>query len=93
MSSTGTRRTEPMAIGLDEKIDWFRVIVDLCASHGYTHSTIATAIGAPKSTVQGWKQGSTPGYEDGERLIDLWTQVTKNGRDSVHRVNRYSYRA
>lgn len=58
-----------MAIGLDEKIDWFRLIVDLCHHHGYTHSTIAAAVGAPKSTVQGWKQGATPKYEDGERLI------------------------
>ena len=82
-----------MAIGRDEKIDWFRLIVELCCAHGYTHSTIAAAVGAPKSTVQGWKQGSTPKYEDGERLIELWAQVTKNGRESVHRVKRYSHLA
>lgn len=82
-----------MEIGRDEKIDWFRIIVELCHSHSYTHSTIAAAVGAPKSTVQGWKQGSTPKYEDGERLIALWAQVTRNGRESVHRVKRYSHLA
>lgn len=82
-----------MDIGRDEKIDWFRIIVDLCTRYGHTHSTIATAVGAPKSTVQGWKQGATPKYEDGERLIDLWAQVTRNGRETVHRVKRHSHLA
>ncbi len=82
-----------MALAPDEKIDWFRLIVELCGSHGYTHSTIAAAVGAPKSTVQGWKQGATPKYEDGERLIDLWCQVTANGRETVHRVKRHSHLA
>lgn len=82
-----------MEIGLDEKVDWFRVIVELCNAHGYTHSTIAAAVGSPKSTVQGWKQGSTPKFEEGERLIALWCQVTRKGRETVHRVRRNSYRA
>lgn len=34
-----------MEIGLDEKVDWFRLIVELCNAHGYTHSTIAAAVG------------------------------------------------
>ncbi len=82
-----------MALPLDEKIDWFRIIVELCGSYGYTHSTIAAAVGSPKSTVQGWKQGATPKFEEGERLIDLWCQVTANGRETVHRVKRHSYLA
>jgi hypothetical protein len=82
-----------MAIGLDEKIDWFRVIVELCHRHGYTHSTISAAVGSPKSTIQGWKQGAAPKYEEGERLIDLWSQVTQNGRETVHRVKRHSHLA
>lgn len=82
-----------MALAPDEKIDWFRIIVELCGKHGYTHSTIAAAVAAPKSTVQGWKQGATPKFEDGERLIDLWAQVTRNGRETVHRVKRHSHLA
>lgn len=77
----------------DEKIDWFRLIVDLCAIYGYTHSQVAVAVGAPKSTVQGWKQGATPKWEDGERLIALWVTVTGNGRETVHRVKRHSHLA
>lgn len=82
-----------MEIGLDEKIDWFRIIVELCMIHGYTHTSIAAAVGSAKSTVQGWKQGATPKWDEGERLIDLWAQVTGNGRESVHRVKRYSHLA
>ena len=81
-----------MALGLDEKIDWFRLITDVCRQ-GYTHSTLAAGIGAPKSTIQGWKQGATPKWEDGERLIDLWVQVTGNGRETVHVVKRHSHLA
>lgn len=77
----------------DEKIDWFRVIVELCTLHGYTHALIAMAVGAGKSTVQGWKQGSTPAWDEGERLIALWCSVTGNGRETVHRVKRHSHLA
>jgi hypothetical protein len=76
----------------DEKVDWFRVIVEVCR-YSHTHSTIAMACGTAKSTVQGWKQGATPRWDEGEKLIELWCQVTGNGRETVHRVGRYSYRA
>jgi hypothetical protein len=82
-----------VSIDLDERVDWFRVIVELCHSHGYTHASIAMACGSNKSTVQGWKQGATPRWEEGERLIDLWSQVTRNGRETVHVVRRHSHRA
>ena len=65
-----------MTVATDEKINWFRVIVDLCNLHGYTHKSIAIAVGSEKNTVRGWKMGATPRYEDGERLIALWVQVT-----------------
>lgn len=77
----------------DEKIDWFRVIVELCYSHGYTHETIAAAVGLSKSSVQNWKNGASPKFEEGNRLIELWARVTGKGQETVHRVNRYSYRA
>lgn len=76
----------------DEKVDWFRVIIDVCRC-GYTHSNIAMACGTAKSTVQGWKQGATPRWDEGEKLIALWCRVTDNGRETVHTVSRYSYRA
>lgn len=75
-----------------EKVDWFRVVVDLERS-GYSHADIAAVVGVGKSTVQGWKDGARPKFEEGEMLIGLWATVTKNGRESVHRVERYSHRA
>jgi len=83
-----------MSIPSDEKINWFRIITDLCSSHGYTHQDIATVIrGVSRSTVQGWKQGATPRYEEGQRLIDLWIQVTGKSQETVHKVKRYSHLA
>lgn len=82
-----------MSIAPDEKYDWFRIIVDLCNFHGYTFKTIAAAIHSAASTVQGWKDGASPKYEDGERLIELWAQVTANKRETVHRIKRNSHLA
>lgn len=81
-----------MAIAPDEKIDWFRIVIDLERS-GYSHSSVASWVGVTKRAVGGWKQGATPRYEDGERLIALWCQVTKNGQESAHRVKRNSHLA
>lgn len=81
-----------MQLERDEKIDWFRIVVDL-ERKGYSHIAIAAAIDVSKSTMQGWKQGATPRWEEGERLIELWVAVTTNGRETVHRVKRYSHLA
>lgn len=81
-----------MLLDRDEKIDWFRVIIDLERS-GYSFTSIATVTGAARSTIIGWKQGSTPRFEDGLRLIDLWEAVTKKSRETVHTVKRYSHLA
>lgn len=81
-----------LILDVDEKVNWFLVIVDL-ERKGYSHSTIAAAVGSAKSTVQGWKQGATPKWDEGERLLALWETVTENGRETVHRVKRYSHRA
>jgi hypothetical protein len=82
-----------MAISTDEKIDWFRIIVVLCNRHGYTEKRIGGAVDTPRTTVQGWKMGATPKYEDGERLIVLWEQVTGESRETVPKVKRYSHLA
>ena len=63
-------------------VDWWRVIVDLCRN-GHTHATIGAAVNVGKSTVAGWKDGSSPRHTDGEKLIALWCQVTGESRDSV----------
>lgn len=76
----------------EERVDWFRTIVDL-ERNGYSHQSIASSIGVGKRTVGGWKAGATPKYDDGELLLTLWSMVTKNGRESAHKVTRYSFRA
>lgn len=76
----------------DEKVDWFRVIVDLERS-GYSHCAIATVCDVAKRTVGGWKQGSSPKFDDGVLLLSLWESVTGNGQDSAPRVKRYSHHA
>ena len=76
----------------DEKIDWFRIIIDLERS-GYSLRAVSAAIDTPHSTILGWKQGSAPAFEAGDRLIDLWETVLRKSRDSVHKVNRYSHLA
>lgn len=81
-----------LALAFDEKIDWFRVIVDL-ERNGYPHKSIAACVGVGKTTVFDWKQGASPRFEDGEALLLLWETVTRNGRESVHKVKRHSYRA
>lgn len=74
------------------RVDWFQIITDLERS-GYRHQDMAAAVGAGKSTLVGWKRGSRPAYDEGERLIELWCSVTTNSRDSVPKVDRYSHRA
>jgi hypothetical protein len=76
----------------DEKIDWFRVIVDI-ERHGYTHANIALVIDVPRRTIGSWKIGASPRYEDGLRLLELWASVTKNRREIAPSVNRYSYQS
>jgi hypothetical protein len=85
-------QAQPAIPPQDRRVWWFRVIADLCA-HGYTYQTIAIAVGVGLSTVRDWKNGARPKYEDGDRLIELWCQVTKNLRESVPRISRYSHLA
>lgn len=76
----------------DERTDWFRVIVDLERA-GYSHCSIASVCGVSKRTVGGWKQGSSPKFDDGKLLLRLWETVTGNGQESAPRISRYSHHA
>lgn len=77
------------SIPLDEKLDWFRVIVTLERS-GYSHLAIAHRIGVARRTIGVWKMGGRPRWEDGQRLLDLWFKVTK-GQETAPTVKRHSY--
>lgn len=81
------------AIGQEgQRIDWFWVIIDLERA-GYSRTALAIAIDAKKSTVQGWKMGATPRYDDGDRLIELWCRVMGKDREGLPKRSRYDWRA
>lgn len=81
----------PSQVKPDEKIDWFRVIVELERS-SYQHNAIATFVGVSRRAVGAWKAGSSPRYEDGDLLIALWLQVTGKPREAVPTVSRFDWR-
>lgn len=74
------------------RVNWFLVIVDM-SRRGYSDTAIADAIGTPRSTVRGWKQGAEPRHADGERMILFWCQVTGMGRDTLPKISPYDWRA
>lgn len=74
----------------DSKIDWFRVITDLERA-SYSHTSIASVCGVAKRTIGGWKQGSEPRYSDGDRLLLLWSAVTRKGREAAPMVGRFDW--
>lgn len=75
----------------NSSVDWFQVITDL-SKLGYTLHSIAIAIGVAKSTLIGWKQGAEPKYQDGERLVALWSRITESDRDRLPRLNPFEWR-
>jgi hypothetical protein len=76
----------------DERIDWFRIIVDI-RRNGHTYLTIAATIGTVKSNVRNIANGTAPRYEFGERLIAMWAELTGKSPENAPRVSRYSYRS
>lgn len=78
------------SIPLDEKIDWFRIIVTIERS-GYSHLAIAHRIGVSRRAIGKWKMGGRPKWEEGEHLLALWCCVTKERQESAPTVKRHSY--
>jgi len=57
-------------------VSWWHVIVQM-EKHGYTHSSIAAAVGISRQGVESWKNRDIePSHENGERLCALWRVVT-----------------
>ena len=66
-------------------VSWWHLIVEM-ERHGYTHSAMGAAIGAARTTVEGWKnRNAEPGHIDGERMIALWRVVTGRPREEIPR--------
>lgn len=69
-----------------QPVDWFRIIADLKLL-GWSHGGIAAEIGVGcTSTISDYARGVTsPRYENGEKLIDLWRmQTNKHHPPRVH---------
>lgn len=60
------------------RTDWFRVLADLQYA-GRSNYDVAAFIDVPLGTVRGWKEGSEPRHDDGQRLLELWQMVTAYG--------------
>lgn len=54
-----------------KKIDWFQIITDL-KNAGISGREIARRLNVSVSTVIMWKNGSSPSYEAGAKLITMW---------------------
>ena len=65
-----------------KRIDWFRVIT-MVLRGGYSIQSAADAIGVARTTLIGWKQGAEPRYSEGERLVQLWVDVTALDRQKL----------
>jgi uncharacterized protein YjcR len=70
-----------------ERIDWFRLIADLNL-RGYDCTHIASVVGVTKNTVRYWRDTGEPRYEDGKRLIALWSQVISKSQEFAPRISR-----
>ncbi|AYR26906.1 hypothetical protein RC54_03910 [Herbaspirillum rubrisubalbicans] len=64
------------------RIDWFNVFADLKRA-GWSMYRIDEQLNISKSTLMGWKEGAEPKHFDGERLIQLWTDVTGQKREQL----------
>lgn len=53
------------------KIDWFLIISDLKKA-GISGREIARRLNVSVSTVVMWKNGSSPSYEKGVMLMEMW---------------------
>lgn len=58
------------------KIDWFVIISDLKRA-GISGREIARRLNVSASTVVMWTQGSSPSYEKGAELMDMWESIVK----------------
>lgn len=69
-------------VTLDQKIDWFRVLTDLCRDGGslYQLSRITTI---PRSSLNAYKNGMEPTHAVGMCILAHWSMKTgKPGCDA-----------
>lgn len=69
-------------------IDWFQIITDL-KNAGISGREIARRLNVSVSTVVMWKNGSSPSYEVGAKLIAIWEKEKNNKISHPSRVRAF----
>lgn len=73
----------------DERIDWFKVLIDLHYK-GLSFASISRKINIPASTIKTWKyQTGRPKFEEALRLIEFWCEKTGNAPSDIPVANHY----
>lgn len=73
---------------IETRVDWFRLFAELKAS-GWSLYRIGGHLVVAKSTLVSWKMGVEPSHASGERLINLWQEVTGKQRHELPTERRY----
>lgn len=67
------------------RIDWQRLIDDLYRA-GLKPHVIAQRVGCARTTIQAYHNyGNSPLHQTGERLIEVWCEVTQRVRSETPR--------
>lgn len=65
---------------IDLRIDWFRVIADLCDG-GSSLYKLSMTTRIPRSSLQSYRSGVEPSHSVGSLLLIAWS--VKTGRDPI----------
>lgn len=77
-----------MTVTPDHRIDWFRVLTDLCRDGGSLYQ-LSRITSIPRSSLQNYKRGVEPTHSVGMCLLRLWCIKTGNDRDEAPTQRRY----
>jgi hypothetical protein len=72
-----------------ERIDWFRVLADLCQDGGSLYQ-LSRITNIPRSSLQSYRLGVEPAHSVGMCLLRLWSIKTGADRDDAPCIERYS---
>lgn len=62
------------------RVDWFRVLTDLCAPDGSLYQ-LAKETNIPRTSLQAYKNGREPAHSVGNQLLGYW--ALKKGATSA----------
>ncbi|MBC8642121.1 hypothetical protein IAG25_35540 [Caballeronia sp. EK] len=77
-----------MTVTPELRIDWFRILTDLCQDGGSLYQ-VSRITSIPRSTLQNYKQGVEPSHSLGMCLLRLWAIKTGKDRDEAPTQQRY----